>query len=162
MTNTLTAARPTMRTVTAAPIDRRPAVEALEQQFGLLFSQARARVRDQSIRVHPDLSPAGYNVLATLVRCGPQHAGSLAAMLYTDKSTISRIVKQLADLDLVERRPDPTDGRACYLAATTDATARVDAVRDSQRQKLREFLDGWDVADIQQLTSLLSRLNDEL
>jgi DNA-binding MarR family transcriptional regulator len=118
-------------------------------------------VRDQAIRVHPELSPAAYNVLATLVRCGPQHAGSLAAMLYTDKSTISRIVKQLGELDLVERRPDPADGRACILAATEDATSRVDAVRDGQRQQLRQFLDGWVVADIHQLTSLLSRLNAE-
>ena len=160
MTGTLTAGRPSMQAV-SAPSERKPAVMALEQQFGLLFSQARTRVRDQAIRVHPELSPAAYNVLATLVRCGPQHAGSLAAMLYTDKSTISRIVKQLGELDLVERRPDPADGRACILAATEDATSRVDAVRDGQRQQLRQFLDGWDVADIQQLTSLLSRLNAE-
>ena len=146
----------------AADRELEPAVAALEQQFGLMFAQVRARVRDQAERVHAELSPAGYNVLATLVRSGPQHAGSLAAMLYTDKSMISRIVKQLIELGLVERRPDPSDGRAAFLAATPAAVGKVDANRDEQRQRLREFLAGWDVADVRQLTALLSRLNAEM
>lgn len=143
----------------AATVAPSLAITALEQQLGRLFQTAKTLMRDRALAVHPDLSPGSYNVLATLVRSGPYHAGALAAALYVDKSVISRIAKQLGELGLVERRPDPVDGRAYFLAATPDAVRRVEQVRDEHRRELHEFLAGWDEADIEQLTALLARLN---
>lgn len=136
-----------------------PAIAALEQQLGLLFATARTLMRDRAIAVHPELSPGAFNVLAMLARSGPQHAGSLAAALYVDKSVISRIVRQLIDLGLAERRADPTDGRAYFIAATPEAVRKVDAIRDEHRAALHRFLAGWDEADIDQLAALLAKLN---
>lgn len=138
-----------------------PATEiaALEQQLAQFFATAGTLMRDRAQAVHADLSPGAYKVLTTLVRSGPQHAGTLAAALYVDKSVISRITKQLTEFELVERRPDPDDGRAFYLAATPDAVRRVDAVRAEYRDQLHGFLAEWDPADIQQLADLLGRLN---
>jgi DNA-binding MarR family transcriptional regulator len=137
------------------------AIAALEQQLSQLFATAKTLVRDRAEAVHPELSPGSYTVLAALVRSGPQHAGSLAATLYMDKSVISRIVRQLADLDLAERRPDPDDGRAFYIAATPAAVRKVGAIRDDYRRSLYRFLAGWDPDDIAQLTALLARLISE-
>lgn len=142
-----------------APRPPSTAITALEQQLVLMFATARTMMRDRAVSVHPDLSPGAYNVLGMLVRSGPQHAGALAAALYADKSVISRIVRQLAHLGLVERRADPTDGRAFFIAATPLAVHRVDAVRDAHRSALHHFLAGWDESDIAQLTALLARLN---
>jgi len=144
------------RSATPAPS---AAVAALEQQLSRLFSTAKTLVRDRAVSVHPELSPGGYMALATLVRSGPQHAGALASSLFVDKSVISRIVRQLIDLGLVERRADPQDGRAFFLAATPAAVRRVDAIRDGHRRSLHEFLADWDPADITELTELLARLN---
>lgn len=135
------------------------AIVALEQQFAAMFAGVRSQVRDWAAQIHPDLSPAGYNLLACLVRSGPQHANALAAALYMDKSMISRITKHLLELSLLERRPDPHDGRAFFLAATPQASRRVDEVRARRRRELHSYLSEWDVADIRQLTALLSRLN---
>jgi len=144
----------------ASPVkDVRPEIAALEQQLSRLFTVAAGMMRDRAAAVHPELSPGSYKVLATLVRSGPLHAGALAAMLYVDKSVISRITKQLAGLGFIERRPDPTDGRAHYLAATGEATRRVDQVRDEQREELHHFLADWRAEDIVELTTLLGRLN---
>lgn len=139
-----------------------PAVTALEQELGVMFAKARTLMRDRAMQVHPDLSPAGYSVLATLVRSGPQHAGTLAASLFLDKSVMSRIIKQLGEFGFVERRADPTDGRAFYIAATPCAVRKFSAVRDERRQELHRLLAGWDVADIEQLTALLAKLNGQI
>jgi DNA-binding MarR family transcriptional regulator len=116
------------------------AIEALEQQLSRLFATAKTLVRDRAVAVHPELSPGSYTVLAALVRSGPKHGRSLAAPLYMDKSVISRIVRQLTDLGLAERRPDPGDGRAFYIAATPVAVRQVDAIRDDYRRSLYRFL----------------------
>lgn len=135
------------------------AVAGLEQQIGRLFATAKMLTRDRAVSVHPDLSPGGYLALATLARSGPQHAGSLAAALFVDKSVISRIIRQLTELDLAERRADPDDGRAFYIAAMPEAVRKIEAIRDGYRRSLHSFLAGWDPGDIAQLTALLDRLN---
>lgn len=142
-----------------APTEPTDVIAALEQQLGAMFATVRTLVKDRAAQVHPDLAAAGYTVLATLVRSGPRHAVSLAESLYLDKSAISRIVKQLTDLGLVERRPDPDDGRAFFLAATPDAVRRVGEVQVEHRRRLYEFLGTWPEGDIRQLTALLKRLN---
>lgn len=149
--------------MTSAPARALPhsaAVTALEQQIGLLFATARTLMRNRAAAIHPDLSPGAYHVLAMLTRCGPRHAGSLASELGIDKSAMSRLVRQLSDLGLVERQPDPDDGRAFFVAATAGATRRIGDLRDEHRAALRQFLDGWEDGDIAQLTALLARLNE--
>lgn len=150
-------AHPDPRETVIAPS---PAIAALEQQLDRLFQTAKTLIRDRAAAVRPELTPGAYNVLLALVRSGPHHAGALAAALYVDKSVISRIIKQLSQFGLVERRPDPEDGRAYFLAATPDAIRQVEQVRDEYRQQLHQFLSGWDPADIRQLTALLARLNE--
>lgn len=137
------------------------AIAALEQRLAQLFATARTLMRDRAVAVHPELSAGSYTALAALVRSGPMHAGALAQALYMDKSVISRIVRQLADLRLAERRPDPTDGRAFYIAATPEAVRKINAIRDDYRRSLYRSLTDWDPADITQLTSLLARLIGE-
>jgi DNA-binding MarR family transcriptional regulator len=137
------------------------AVAALEHEFGVMFGKVRAQTRERAARVHPELSPAGYNLLAILVRSGPQHAGALATALDADKSMISRIVRQLTDLGLVERQADPSDGRAAFVVATATAVQRVEAVRSERRRQLRDVLAGWPANDVRQLTALLARLNEQ-
>jgi DNA-binding MarR family transcriptional regulator len=151
------AARPQERSVGPAPDT---AVTALEQQLSRLFATAKSLLRDRAVAVHPELSPGGYMALATLVRSGPLHAGALAAALYVDKSVVSRIIRQLTELGLAERRADPNDGRAFYIAATPATVRTIDAIRDQYRRSLHGFLAGWDPNDIAQLTALLARLND--
>lgn len=162
MTVAATIDRPTMLDMEAVDGgELGSAVAALEQQFAVMFGKVRAQMRDRAAKVHPELSPAGYNLLGILVRSGPQHAGALAAALYADKSIVSRIVRQLTELGLVERQADPNDGRAWFVVATREAARRVEHVRTERRRELLELLAGWPVDDVHQLTGLLTRLNDE-
>ena len=103
------------------------AVAAVEQQMSALFNRVRSSWKDQAVAVHPDLQPVGFKILAQLVRGGPSHAGVLADLLQTDKSIVSRQVRIMEGLGLVESREDPADGRARVLAATPLALEKVNA-----------------------------------
>ena len=114
-----------------------------------------------------DLMPTGldraaFGVLHQLVRCGPSRQADLAEVSLLDPSTVSRHVGQLVRQQLAERRPDPEDGRAVQLVATARGHAVADESVRRRHQVLRAALTGWGEEDVRSLTTLLSRLNDDL
>lgn len=74
--------------------------------------------------------------------------GELAGLLEVQPITLARLVDQLAEAGLVERRPDPADRRAYRLHLTAAAaphlsaiaqvaeTIRTDALRDMTEQQI--------------------------
>ena len=136
------------------------AIAEVEEQFTRLFNQVGTAMRDRASHIHPDLQPGGYKLLSTIVRSGPIHAGDLAAMLYTDKSVISRQVRILEEMGFVERQTDPTDRRASFLAATPEAIEKVDEVRAADQASLYRSLRRWGEEDVRRLAELLERLNE--
>lgn len=146
-------------TPTARP-DADTAIASVEEQFAILYTRVRTSMRDRATRVHPDLQPAGFMVLNTLVRCGPTHAGALAERLDMDKSAISRQARLLGQLGLLERAADPDDGRATYLAATPAAVEKVTEVRLADQAVTYKRLRDWELSDLQKLSELLAKLND--
>ena len=79
------------------------------------------------------LTPARLSALSVLVFGGPRTLGALAAAEGVAGPTMTRIVDGLIGGGLAERRPHPTDGRAVYLAATSDGEALM---RAAQRRRL--------------------------
>lgn len=136
-------------------------IAAVEEQFTILFNQVSAGMRDRAAGVHPDLQPVGFKLLSTIVRTGPTHAGALAGMLSTDKSVVSRQVRILEELGLVERRTDPADRRASFLVATPAAVEKVNEVRAADQVRLYRNLRRWAPEDVERLAELLARLNAE-
>src|SRR5256885_15790903 len=65
-----------------------------------------------------DVSVTQCYALEALIRRGPVTLGELAAELYLDKSTASRVVASLERKRYVARSPHPTDGRAVLLRPT--------------------------------------------
>lgn len=107
------------------------------------------------------LEGAEIPLLMQLVRCGPRRQGELADVALLDASTVSRYVGQLVRRGLVERRPDPADGRAVQLVATERGheTALVMVAR--RNEMLRQVLSHWSDDDVDALTALLARFNDD-
>ncbi|WP_431219768.1 MarR family winged helix-turn-helix transcriptional regulator [Leifsonia xyli] len=136
------------------------AIAEVEEQFTRLFNQVGTAMRERASRIHPDLQPGGYKLLSTIVRNGPVHAGDLAAMLFTDKSVISRQLRFLEEAGFVERQTDPTDRRASFIAATPEAIEKVNEVRAADQANLYRSLRRWDQDDVQRLAQLLERLNE--
>ncbi|HET8616943.1 MAG TPA: MarR family transcriptional regulator, partial [Actinomycetales bacterium] len=102
-----------------------------------------------------------YVLLFQLVRTGPQRLSALAGCVHADVSTVSRQISTLVDHGLVERRPDEQDRRAALLAATDEGLALFRRMRRERNDMFNDVLVGWTTDEVAELTSLLSRFNDD-
>lgn len=113
--------------------------------------------------VGPDgVERAAYILLARLVLEGPRRSNALAESVHSDPSTVSRQVAGLVRAGLVERRPDPEDGRATLLAPTAEGLRVFQANRDRRNREIGAITAHWDEADRVHLVELLARLAGDL
>ena len=146
-------------TTGSGPIDKHEAFVRLEREVGLLLRRSRAISARLAAELHPDLDGAAYGLLALLQDVGPLRASDLVARLGLDKSTVSRQVTSLVALGLVDRAPDPDDGRAQVLTPSPEGSARLARIRDARRARWQADLSDWPAADVAALGELLGRLN---
>ena len=134
----------------------------LEQEVGVMVRRIRRIIRERAQAVHPELQSSSYLMLSWLHQHGPQRASAMVEAFCIDKGAISRQIQHLVDLGLVERAPDPVDGRATLVSPTADAGARMAAVNDERRQWLDERLRDWSDDELADIVALLGRYNAAL
>lgn len=137
---------------------RADAVRALESQFGELIGQFRRLISEAANRVSPGMLPGAYKLFTTIVRRESITASALAEILILDKGQISRTVRELEELGLIQRTPDPADGRSSLLSATPEGLERLAAARLPNEKGLHASLAEWDLEEIHRLTTLLHAL----
>ena len=143
--------------------DRRDAtLAALEREVAVLLRRARRVIALRARVVHPDLHPAAYLMLATLIDRGSLRPSTLADHFELDKGAVSRQVQQLVDLGLVSREKDPADGRATILTPTAEAVRGMADVVSQRRGRLRERLEEWDDESLDGFVATLGRYNEAL
>ena len=142
--------------------DRREAAQAVERELSVLFGRARSVSLHFAAQVHPGLDAASYALLVHLFHTGPVRAAEIVELTGLDKSTVSRQIARLEDLELLERAVDLADGRARIVQLTQNGHDRLEAVRMARRQLLWEKLDSWTAEDMRTLSTLLGRLNQLL
>ncbi|SIO29930.1 MarR family winged helix-turn-helix transcriptional regulator [Agromyces cerinus] len=140
----------TIVTEASAAVDE--AIAEVEVQMSLLFNRARLIWKEAAQKVHPDLQPAAYKLLSTIVRLGSANAHVLAEMFEMDKSVVSRQVRTLEELGLVDTRADERDGRVRVLVATPVAEERV---REGNQQRLRDVLRDHPETELRSFAELL-------
>jgi DNA-binding MarR family transcriptional regulator len=139
--------------------DAHGAFVALEREIALLLRRSRAISARLAGQLHPDLDGASYGLLSLLQDAGPLRASELVTRIGLDKSTVSRQVAHLVDLGLVDRAPDPVDGRAQVLSPSPEGSARLARIRDVRRARWEDDLADWPASDVVALADLLRRLN---
>jgi DNA-binding MarR family transcriptional regulator len=132
---------------------------AVEEEFAVLFRRARAMSLDVAREVHPELEADAYGLLVHLDRTGPARVTDLAGAIGVGKGTISRQIRALEQLGLVERKVDPADGRAFLLKLTQVGQGRFRAARDARRDRMRSLMHTWPRQDVVSLAGLLHRFN---
>jgi DNA-binding MarR family transcriptional regulator len=133
--------------------------DAVEHQLGVLLRRARSLSLAMMREVHRELEPAAYGLLIGLYDRGPTRPSELAEYFGVGKPTISRQVKVLEELGLIERRPDPDDRRAHLLALTSEGQRRLDTVRVARRERFHALLGTWPEEDVRVLATMLARFN---
>ena len=138
---------------------RDAAVRGLEHEIGTLLRRIRRGLSERAVEVHPDLNATSYMLLTTLSEHGARRASDLADMFALDKGSVSRLVHQLLELGLVQRTPDPEDGRASIISVTEAATSRLAHMHELRRELFDAQLVDWPAAEIEQLATQLGRFN---
>lgn len=141
---------------------RADAVHRLEQEVGVLIRRVRRAVGERARLVHPDLHPSAYFLLAHVDEHGPLRASAIAEAMELDKGAMSRGVQHLIDLGLVDRTPDPDDGRATLLSVSPEGRTRLADMAVHRRKRLDERLSGWSDDELTAFVSELTRYNATL
>jgi DNA-binding MarR family transcriptional regulator len=141
-----------------SPEARADAVRALEAEFGELITHFRRVITENANRVSPGLLPGAYKIFTTIARCERVTVSTLSERMLMDKGQVSRMVRELEDLGLIERSADPSDGRSFLLQLTPLGTDRLAAARLPQEGMLLRTLEDWSLTDIGNLTRLLHAL----
>ncbi|MFI7546516.1 MarR family winged helix-turn-helix transcriptional regulator [Actinoplanes sp. NPDC049599] len=137
------------------------ALRVIETQVAMLMRLGEA-TRRSSPRPHRALDRAAYLILRFLQEAGPQNVSAVAARLNLDGSTVTRQISALHRDGLVERNPDPQDGRGSVVAASDLGLAQVDAVSKARRDVYDEVLRGWSAEERVRLAGVLERLTRDM
>lgn len=134
--------------------------EALLASVGLLVRRVR------QLPAAGDLSIPERSALAQLDRGGAATSAELARQAQISPQSMGATLAGLASRGLVERRPDPADGRRVVLSVTSDGLALLRAKRDRRSRQLARALAGeFTGSELEQLraaAALLDRLSRTL
>lgn len=134
----------------------------LEQEVGVLVRRVKRVIGVRARMVHEDMQPSSYLMLAYLAEHGATRSSAMAEIFAIDKGAISRQVRDLVDLGLVDRSQDPEDGRAWLLSANADAVRRLADVTEHRRTWLDEQLGDWSETELSDFVEELGRYNQAL
>ena len=141
---------------------RADSIRLLEQEVGVLIRRVKRVIGERARQVHESLQPASYLMLGYISEFGPIRASAMAEIFDVDKGAISRQVQHLIDLGLIERTPDPDDGRATLLSTTDEAVRRMQDVGEHRRKWLDEQLGDWSDSQLSGFVRELGRYNAAL
>jgi DNA-binding MarR family transcriptional regulator len=128
-------------------------IAMVRRRLNLLFTAA----------LHPyRVTPRQFGVLARLWRQDRLTVEELARQLYTDQSSLSRIIDRMVRDQLVLRRVDPRDRRARRIYLTPRGRALREPTEAAIAALETRMLDGLSAAETRRLRHDLVRLLDNL
>lgn len=114
--------------------------------------------RDRDRACCYDISVSQCYALKGVVDAGDMTVNDLAAHLYLDKSTASRIANSLVDKGMLEREPDPDDRRVVRLSPTPGGRAVCGRIEADLAGEYAELLTDFDPEIRAAITGLVARL----
>ncbi|MEV0530573.1 MarR family transcriptional regulator [Kitasatospora sp. NPDC050463] len=135
----------------------------IAEALGLLLRRStRARLYTQLTEgLGKAVDDLTYPVLSGLARTGACSAADLGREIGLDRTTVTRRADRLEQAGLLQRQPDPTDGRATLLALTGQGHDIVSVTRRRLTAGIEASLATWPQADAQAFARQLRRFVDE-
>ncbi|MCL6537534.1 MAG: MarR family transcriptional regulator [Acidothermus sp.] len=131
-------------------------VAALVDASGTLRRVLRARMR--AAWPYDDLPTGQLDLLRLLVENPGLSVGEAAEKLAIAPNSVSTMVRAMVRAQLLERRPDPKDGRAVRLFASSAAARRLQEWRARRADVLASALEGWDDATRDSLVAAIEAI----
>lgn len=124
-----------------------PEAATVQLEIVKRLTRLKARVEQvtQAALSDSGLTYADFDVLATLRRAGSPYRlkpGQLAALSSLTTGGTSNILQRLETAGLVEREPDPADGRSSWVRLTPLGAERAEELAIATTKAHRELLGG--------------------
>jgi DNA-binding MarR family transcriptional regulator len=132
---------------------------ALGEQLNALISAAHALNVKAAARFDSTLQPAAFHIIRWLYSYGPTSAAGIAESTAMDRSSVSRLVKQLESLGYVKREPSPNDGRAILLSLTEHGRQQTTHALKEKESAFFERISNWNNAQLQEFIQILREFN---
>jgi DNA-binding MarR family transcriptional regulator len=133
---------------------------ALQVSIGLL------RRRLQQVPVRGELTMPETAALARLDRGGPTTSSALAKVEQISPQSMGATLSALEERGLVERRPDPDDGRRVVLSVTPAGLQVLRDKRKARTEQLTQALSvgftSWELSQLLAAAPLIERLAQNL
>lgn len=106
------------------------------------------------------LSHGQLSALSTVARRGPLRPSELAAIEVVAAPTITRVVSDLESRGLVERAPDPADGRSFLVSGTQAGIDLLLAARSDRARAVAAILAELEPEEVEALRRALPALEE--
>lgn len=133
------------------------AIPKLEYELASLVRTLEAINRQ---RRYP-LERAHYLLLRYLSQ-GPMSVGKLAEKLCLDNSTVTRQINAMEKRGLIQKTPNPADGRSALIVTTAAGRDTADDMHALRVKRITALLAHWDPEEIHTLVRLTARLRQDL
>ncbi|NGM83835.1 MarR family transcriptional regulator [Paenibacillus sp. 7124] len=137
--------------------------EQLELQLGeqlhALISASHALSVRTAGRFDPSIQPAAFHIIRWLYSYGPTSAAALAESTAMDRSSVSRLVKQLETLGYVNRENSPDDGRGVLLSLTELGHQMTIHALKEKENAFYERISNWNNDQLDAFITMLRKFN---
>jgi DNA-binding MarR family transcriptional regulator len=104
----------------------------------VVFGRIKRRLKE--LAEQDDLTPSQLSVLSRIDKEGPASASELAAVERIRPQSMATILANLRAADLIQRHPDPQDGRRQVVSLTTAGRHRLQGDRKVRQEWLAQTL----------------------
>lgn len=122
------------------------------------------RLRQEAAGADGQLTPTAVAALATVERHGPLTPSELAEIERVKRPTATRTLRGLTEAGLVDRAPDPADGRSALVSVTPEGRERLRRLRGRKNaylaRRMRDLPAG-DVATLERAAEILEGMLEE-
>ena len=135
-----------------------PTASDVAAPLRLAITRMARRLRQEA---GPGLTPSQLAALASIERHGPLSPSELAELERISRPSATRILRGLLDAGLIERRPDPDDGRSALVETTERGRKLLTRLRSRKHAYLSRRLDGLEPDELDTLdraAGILERL----
>jgi DNA-binding MarR family transcriptional regulator len=117
----------------------------------LAIVRTARRLRQEGAGAAKELTPTSASALATVERHGPLTPSELAAIERVKRPTATRTLRVLDEAGLVDRAPDPGDGRSCLVSVNAAGRERLRRLRGRKNAYLARRMRALPDEDIETL-----------
>ncbi|MBN9419054.1 hypothetical protein ABS71_07530 [bacterium SCN 62-11] len=141
------------------PVHEEPEAVRLRTWVQLVRTFYRIERSISATLAEKDLTMAQFDVLATLRYSEGLSQKELAELLLVTKGNVVGLLDRLEKLDLVERRPDPDDGRSNRVHLTSPGRQKIEMVLPVHDRLVLKTLDCLGQEEVGTLRRLLQTLD---